>query len=71
MRSMSVCGRDGAPTFWTFAKSQKVLNLRRDPKITGLVEAGEAYQQLRGVELRGTARLIDDPAEEWDLRRSD
>jgi general stress protein 26 len=51
---------DGAPAFWTFGKSQKVLNLRRDPKITGLVESGETYEQLRGVELVGTARLIED-----------
>ena len=51
---------DGKPAFWTFAKSQKVVNLRRDPKITGLVESGETYDQLRGVELVGSARLIED-----------
>ena len=51
---------DGAPTFWTFGKSQKVINIRRDPKITGLVESGDSYDQLRGVELVGTARLIED-----------
>ena len=51
---------DGRPAFWTFAKSQKVVNLRRDPKITGLVESGDSYDELRGVELVGTARLIED-----------
>lgn len=51
---------DGKPAFWTFGKAQKVVNLRRDPKITALVEAGTAYQELRGVELVGTARLIED-----------
>lgn len=51
---------DGAPTFWTFAKSQKVVNIQRDPRISGLVESGESYSELRGVELRGTARLIED-----------
>ena len=55
--------RDGKPTFWTFGRSQKVQNLRRDPKITGLVEAGDEYQELRGVEVRGDAVLLDDPAE--------
>ena len=50
----------GELTFWTFAKSQKVKNLHRDPKLTGLVESGESYNQLRGVELVGTGRLIDD-----------
>jgi hypothetical protein len=49
---------DGRPAFWTFAKSQKVMNIRRDPKITALVESGETYQQLRGLELVGTALLI-------------
>jgi len=49
--------------FWTFGKSQKVANLRRDPKITGLVEAGDKYAELRGVEVTGTARLIEDPDE--------
>ncbi len=51
---------DGKPTFWTFGKSQKIMNIRRDPKITGLVESGESYDQLRGVELVGTARLVED-----------
>ena len=54
---------DGKPAFWTYAKSQKALNLRRDPKVTCLVEAGEAYGELRGVQIKGRATLIDDPAE--------
>jgi PPOX class probable F420-dependent enzyme len=51
---------DGRPAFWTFGKSQKVVNLRRDPRITGLVESGEAYSELRGVELVGTAGIVED-----------
>jgi hypothetical protein len=51
---------DGAPVFWTFGKSQKVMNLRRDPKITGLVETGDSYSELKGAELIGTARIIED-----------
>jgi len=50
---------DGKVTFWTFGKSQKILNLRRDPKMTGLVETGDAYDQLRGVELVGTGRIVE------------
>jgi PPOX class probable F420-dependent enzyme len=53
---------DGHPTFWTFAKSQKIANLQRDDRITGLVEAGEHYAELRGVELVGRARIVDDRA---------
>jgi PPOX class probable F420-dependent enzyme len=46
----------------TFGKSQKVQNLRRDPRFTGLVEAGEDYGELQGVELVGRAEVLDDPA---------
>ena len=51
---------DGQVAFWTFGKSQKVLNLRRDPRITCLVESGDTYSTLRGVELVGAARVVDD-----------
>jgi hypothetical protein len=34
---------------WTYASSQKVRNLERDPRATLQVEAGELYQELRGV----------------------
>lgn len=51
---------DGTPAFETYAKSQKVQNLRRDPRITCLIEAGDAYDQLRGVELVGTAEIVED-----------
>ena len=36
---------------WTFAKSQKAVNLERDPRATIQVEDGELYQELRGVTL--------------------
>lgn len=51
---------DDAPAFWTYGKSQKVQNLRRDPRITCLVETGDAYSELRGVELVGTGTVLDD-----------
>jgi PPOX class probable F420-dependent enzyme len=54
---------DGKPAFWTYAKSQKAVNLRRDPKVTCLIEAGEAYDELRGVQIKRHATLIDDPAD--------
>jgi PPOX class probable F420-dependent enzyme len=54
---------DAVPSFWTFAKSQKVVNLRRDPRITCMVEAGETYDQLRGVELVARAEIVEDIAE--------
>jgi len=52
---------DGAPAFWTYGKSQKVVNLRRDPRISAMVEDGEAYHELRGVSIEGKGRIIEDP----------
>ncbi len=54
---------DGALCFWTFAKSQKVVNLRRDSRITCLVEDGDVYANLRGVELVARAHISDDEDE--------
>ena len=51
---------DGRIAFWTFAKSQKTLNLRRDPRLTCLVEAGDSYGELRGVSITGRAEIVDD-----------
>jgi len=48
-------GPDGQLVFETKAKSQKVVNLRRDPTISCSVEAGESYDQLRGVAIEGSA----------------
>ena len=52
---------EGCPALETKAKSQKVQNLRRNPQITCLVEEGESYDQLRGVELVGHAEVVEDP----------
>src|SRR5512143_1568968 len=51
---------DGKPVFWTFGKAQKIVNIRRNPKISALVETGEAYNELKGVELVGTATIVED-----------
>jgi PPOX class probable F420-dependent enzyme len=51
---------DGRIAIWTYAKSQKAANLRRDPRVTCLVEAGETYGELRGVTITGRAELHDD-----------
>ena len=41
--------RDGELWAWTYGTSQKVRNLERDPRATLQIEAGESYDQLRGV----------------------
>ena len=52
--------REGRIAFWTYRASQKARNLARDPRLTCLVEDGEDYFELRGVQVRGVAHLIDD-----------
>jgi PPOX class probable F420-dependent enzyme len=51
---------DDRPAFWTYGRSQKIRNVERDPRITCLVEAGEVYEELQGVELVGRASLVTD-----------
>jgi PPOX class probable F420-dependent enzyme len=59
----------GHPSLETFAKSQKVRNLRRDPRFTALVETGEGYDDLRGVQLVGHAVIHEDEAVVLDVCR--
>jgi hypothetical protein len=44
----------------TYAKSQKVANVRRDPRVATLVEDGDRYAELRGVQVSGRLELSDD-----------
>lgn len=48
---------------WTYAASQKVRNLERDPRATLQIEAAEAYHELRGVMLECEAVIHRDPEE--------
>lgn len=50
----------GDVCFWTYAKSQKVVNLRRDPRLTVLVATGEVYEELKGVSIAGHAEIVED-----------
>jgi PPOX class probable F420-dependent enzyme len=51
---------DGAPGFLTYRGSQKYMNLVRNPEVTCLVEDGDVYEELRGVQLLGRAEAIGD-----------
>ncbi len=72
---INTIGKDGVPhpmPMWfgiedddvivmsTFTKSQKIVNLKRDPRVSLLAESGTAYDQLRGVVIYGEAELIRD-----------
>ena len=55
-----VCEPDGAIRMTTYSRSQKVENLRRDPRVALLVESGLEYTELKGVVFYGQAEVIDD-----------
>ncbi len=56
---------DGVLWFETKAKSQKATNLRRDSRVTVMIETGDTYDTLRGVALEGHATIVDDPDALW------
>ncbi len=52
---------DGMVHFQGYGKSQKMVNLRRDPRLTVMVESGKAYDELVGVVIKGRAEFITEP----------
>ena len=52
---------DGEIWLETKAKSQKAVNLKRDPRVSFLLEDGQTYDTLRGVSFEGVAEIVDDP----------
>ena len=58
--AMSYAVENGDVVMTSFAKAQKVLNLRRNPNTAVMVESGVAYHTLKGVMIRGRAEIIDD-----------
>ena len=49
------------------AKAQKIVNLRRDDRLSVMIEAGNTYESLRGVTLEGRGVVVDDPDELWNV----
>jgi PPOX class probable F420-dependent enzyme len=58
---------DGVIWFETKSRSQKAVNLRRDPTITCMIEDGWTYDTLRGVSIEGKGVVVDDPDELWKV----
>src|SRR5579862_1768811 len=59
--AMNFTFRDGAFWMTSYGKAQKVLNIRRNPKVGVMVETGGAYAELKGVMVRGDCELIEEP----------
>ena len=54
---------DGDIHFSTYAKSQKIRNLKRDSRVTCMIESGDSYDSLRGLVIEGEAKILDDSLE--------
>lgn len=61
--------RDSFLSMWTYRRSQKTLNARRDPRASVVVEAGTRYGELRGVMVRGHLELVEDAAKVAEIGR--
>ena len=58
---------DGQIWFETKGRSQKVVNLRRNPAITVSIESGLTYDALKGVSIEGQGVIVDDPDALWKV----
>jgi PPOX class probable F420-dependent enzyme len=56
---------DGQIWFETKSRAQKAVNLRRDDRITVMIEDGKTYDTLRGISLEGRGVIVEDPDEIW------
>lgn len=57
--AMNFVARDGAFYMTSYGKAQKVVNIRRDPKVGLMVETGQAYAELKGVMVRGHCEIVE------------
>jgi PPOX class probable F420-dependent enzyme len=57
--AMSYFAKDGAFYMTSYGKAQKVVNIRRNPKVALMIEAGDGYAELRGVMVRGRCEIIE------------
>ena len=57
--AMNYFAKDGAFYMTSYGKAQKVVNIRRDPKVALMIEAGNSYAELRGVMVRGRCEIIE------------
>ena len=56
---------DGQVWLESKAKAQKIVNLRRDDRMSVMIEAGNTYETLRGITLEGRGVIVEDPDELW------
>ena len=59
--AMNYFAKDGAFYMTSYGKAQKVVNVRRNPKVALMMEAGDTYAELRGVMIRGHCEILEGP----------
>jgi PPOX class probable F420-dependent enzyme len=52
--------KDGTILMTTYGKSQKAVNIKRDPRATIMIESELEYSKLKGLMMRGRARIVED-----------
>lgn len=67
--AMAFMVKDGCIYMTSYRKAQKVVNIRRNPKVAVMVETGEQYHELKGLMIRGRCELIEEPDEVWQIMR--
>jgi PPOX class probable F420-dependent enzyme len=60
--AMNYFASDGAFYMTSYGKAQKVVNVRRNPKVALMMETGDSYAELRGVMIRGHCEILEDEA---------
>jgi PPOX class probable F420-dependent enzyme len=60
--AMNYFAKDGAFYMTSYGKAQKVVNIRRNPRVALMVETGDSYAELRGVMVRGRCEILEDLA---------
>jgi general stress protein 26 len=60
--AMNIMLREGAIFMTSYGKAQKVVNIRRNPKVGVMIETGRKYSELRGVMIRGECEIFEDRA---------
>ena len=59
--AMNFVAQDGAILMTSYGKAQKVVNIRRNPKVAVMLESGRNYSELRGLMIRGECEIIEGP----------
>src|ERR671931_2204451 len=60
--AMNYFAKDGAFYMTSYGKAQKVVTIRRNPKVALMMETGDSYAELRGVMIRGRCEILESEA---------